>query len=80
MTAVASSPNVQKTTEVIDGWRGSSVTGEGSGTTQALGGNKWRLSGLLRGRRGTDVHTGSHLAGELMLLLSGSEGRSPRVA
>lgn len=34
----------------------------------ALGGDQWRLSNLLRGRRGTDGFTTSHVAGDLVIV------------
>jgi hypothetical protein len=34
-----------------------------------LGGTTWRLSGLLRGRKGTEAHIGTHVQGERFVLL-----------
>lgn len=39
-------------------------------TAQALGSQRFRLSGLLRGRRGTEAEVASHGAGERFVLLS----------
>lgn len=46
-------------------------------TVTSLGNNQYRLSRLLRGRRGTEVHGGSHAIGNRFVLLD--EGRVKRV-
>jgi hypothetical protein len=38
-------------------------------TATALGGRRFRFSGLLRGRRGTEQHTAAHAVGERVVLL-----------
>jgi hypothetical protein len=43
-------------------------------TATSLGSNTWRLSGLLRGRRGTEWAAASHAAGEPFVLLSAAGG------
>jgi hypothetical protein len=40
-----------------------------------LGGKRWRLTGLLRGQRGTDWATGGHQAGERFIMLNAALGR-----
>lgn len=46
-------------------------------TATLVGGNTWRLSGLLRGRRGTEWATGTHSNGERFVLASTSAWRRP---
>jgi len=41
-------------------------------SAEALGGGRWRLSGLWRGRGGTEQAVASHLTGEPFLLLDGT--------
>lgn len=36
--------------------------------------SQWELSHIARGRRGTEIHTGSHVAGDTFILLSGVFG------
>jgi len=45
----------------------------------ALGGDLWRLSGLLRGRRGTEWARSTHLVGERFVLIY-AEGAAPGIA
>lgn len=40
-------------------------------TARPLGGGRWTLSGLLRGRGGTEHATASHIAGEPLVILTG---------
>jgi hypothetical protein len=58
--------------EVMNGANGALVGDEliQFRTAVVVSGNKWRLSGLLRGRRGTEVEISAHTAGETFVLLT----------
>lgn len=66
-------PTTLSDADVLSG-KGGVIVGDEyiqAGTVVSLGNNQYRLSHLLRGRRGTDFFWGKHLAGERVVLDNG---------